>query len=747
MLGMTLVVGLVPPAVAADPPSDNRLESPMADVAVIQPAAEGSTPDLLVLDAAQARSDSARLSILRRTNRWDPVARTTVELEHDALPARWLVGLTDRRFALIATSSTAMPGTGSTVIVGLEVRDDGGTPALVEVARERLGRAVEYAAPADVDGAGMAELALGLRPVLDASGSCGVSPIVVHDGATLGPRRRFEVPGRLGVGAIGRWDGVPGDDLLAFASPECPPGGSGGARLISLRLRDGTASTIAMTELDVASYPAPLRVRLDDGDIDQAVVWTAAGLGLVDGIDRPPVTVAEGSSMPLVAGPDAATGGGAVRMAWIDADGLHAQRLRREAGGIEATDRTDIAIAGPDPDRWELLYRATAEDLSRHGLSSAWLGSVSDPGCPDLILPGAIMPCGATELRPGAAWLATRPVAAMPIEGRRGVLVAAGLGWDAAAGLLPAAPSPWAAGPEGRWRHGPSTPFALSEIRATDIAYFAEFPVPKATIDTVVGGDGSTLLPGFTGTRMFASVMPLAEGQVVPDLPPTRLDGFREGAGRDGILRTVRVPVPPGNESGRDGSFASLPIGDIRLRDDQRPKRWSIRVIPINDWGEVGFPVVGTVARDVTGPTLAMEVPFTTPVWPVLTSLSGRTEPGSTIRLDGVGEMPIDDRGRFRVETRLAPWPQTLRLTATDASGNASTAEFSVIGGVDYRRFPWALIIALVLLGAVAARGLRAAGRRADGVEATAWSIGLLDDAARPEIEDLPPGAGLETRR
>jgi hypothetical protein len=109
--------------------------------------------------------------------------------------------------------------------------------------------------------------------------------------------------------------------------------------------------------------------------------------------------------------------------------------------------------------------------------------------------------------------------------------------------------------------------------------------------------------------------------------------------------------------------------------------------------------------------------------------------------------MPIDDRGRFQVETRLAPWPQTLRLTATDASGNASTTEFSVIGGVDYRRFPWALITAIVLLAIVAARGLRAAGRRMDGVEATPWSTGLLDDASRPEIEDLPAGGGLGPRR
>jgi hypothetical protein len=178
---------------------------------------------------------------------------------------------------------------------------------------------------------------------------------------------------------------------------------------------------------------------------------------------------------------------------------------------------------------------------------------------------------------------------------------------------------------------------------------------------------------------------------------------------------------------------------------DVPSKRWSVRVLPINDWGEVGFPVVGTVARDAVAPTFDMEVPFTTAVWPYLARIPGRAEPGSTITLEGVGEMPVDDRGRFQVETRLAPWPQTLRLTATDAAGNASTAEYSVIGGVDYRQFPWALITALSLLAVVAVRGLAAAGKRAGGVEATQWSLGALDDAARPEIEELPPGAGLSS--
>ena len=251
------------------------------------------------------------------------------------------------------------------------------------------------------------------------------------------------------------------------------------------------------------------------------------------------------------------------------------------------------------------------------------------------------------------------------------------------------------------------------------------------------------MLPGFTGTRSVVSVVPLAEDEDGPDVAPPRIESLREPPLAGGVIRVVRVPVPPGNESGRDGAFATLDLADIQRTGGASTSRWAMRVVAINDWGEVGHPVVRTITRDAVGPTLNLETPFTNPVWPFLAHLDGRTEPGSAVSLDGGGALEVDRRGRFTVVTRLAPWPQTIRLIATDGSGNASASEFSVVGGVDYRRFPWALIVALTLLGVVAARGLAVAGRRAGGVEATAWSIGMLDEASLPEIEELPPGKGL----
>jgi hypothetical protein len=753
VLGTALAAGLVPAAAGAESSAaTSRLESPMADMAILGPtdgATQRTTPMLLVLDAERLTPNSARLSILRRASSWERVTVLDVDLERDDLDARWLVGLGDDRFALIGTSPANAPGTGHAIVVGIEVREEAGAPTLVQTGRARIDQAIEDAGAADVDGLGTDEIVLGLRPSFDASGSCGTTSLLVLDSATSAVRRSIDLPGRLGRGVIGRWDVAPGDDLLVNASAQCPPGGPGQSRLVAVRLRDGTETTVAElgASRDLTIIPPPLRLGSEEDGPDHALAALTEGLAVVDAAGGKPERLFDGPTIPLVAGPDAGASGDADRIGWLSPDGLHAERLHRSADGrFVASDRTSLDRQALPSDRWDLLTSSATTDVLVHGLSSAWFGAIADEGCPDLVLPGAILPCGVADLREGATWVATRLVAAMPIEGRPAGLVAAGVAWDPAVGL-PTSPTPLAAGPAGWWRHGPSTPFVLSEVRGSDVVYFQDFPSPKATIEAATASDGSTILPGFTGTRMFVSIAPLAGTEEGTDVAPSKIEGLLEAPEGDGVVRTVRVPVPPGNESGRDGSFTTLELGAIGRTGTDPTTRWAMRVVPVNDWGEVGFPVARTIARDAVGPTLNLETPFTSPVWPLLARLPGRAEPGSTVGIDGAGPLEVDDRGRFTVVTRLAPWPQTIRLTATDLSGNTSIGEFSVVGGVDYRQFPWALIAALALLGIVAARGLAAAGRdRGGGVEATAWSLGILDDASMPEIEELPPGHGLARR-
>jgi hypothetical protein len=758
LLGILLAAGLVPGASAADPTTPvSRLESPMADLAVLDPlpgaSAAGTTPSLLVLDAERIEPTVARLSILRRGASWDRVAVHDVELATDDLDARWLVGLGEGRYALIATTpttSTTVSDPGHAVVVGIEVQDQGGAPALVETGRSTIDRAVEDAGSADVDGLGSPELVLGLRAEHESEGSCATTTLDVLDAATVAVRRSIRASARLGRGVIGRFDAMAGDDLLVHAAPDCPPGVERDkSGLITIRLRDGTERKIGGVELpdEVTDVPPPLRVPLVDAEQDAAVVASSESLAVVDGSGRAARTMETGPGIPIVTGPDGRGANGAVRLAWLDPGGVHSARLRiMKDGPIETTDPQTLPVDDIGAERWQLVTAATATDITSHGVTNAWLGDLAADGCPDLVVPGAIEPCGSGELRSGATWVATRLMTVLPIEGRRTALIAAGIGWDPTVGI-PTSPTPWAASPAGWWRHGPSTPFVVSETRGTDVVYFREFPVPKATIERTTARDGATTLPGFTGTRLFVTIEPLADDEDGVTTAPTRLAGLLHTKGGDTVTRVERVQVPPGNESGRDGAFTTLPLDDIRKGGSTTTSRWSVGVVPINDWGEVGEAVAGTVTRDVAGPTVRLETPFTNPVWPFLAHLDGGTEPGSTVSVDGVGSVEVDRRGRFTVATHLAPWPQTIRVTATDEAGNPTVSEFSIVGGVDYRRFPWALIAALTLLGAVAARGLRAAGRRPGGFEATSWSTGTLDEGSMPEIEELPAGAGLARKR
>ena len=247
------------------------------------------------------------------------------------------------------------------------------------------------------------------------------------------------------------------------------------------------------------SIPPPLRIHLEGTAHDHAVVSLAEGLAIVDAVGGDPVNGRHGSGAPLVAGPDPDAQGPAMRIAWLDRVGP-ARRAgpRWPSGLIVRSARTDV-IAQDSIDG-QPVAPAVASDLlatsSPTGRRVHGSATIVDEGCPDLVLPGAILPCGSADLRPGAAWLATRPIAAMPIEGRRSLLIAAGLGWDPDGGL-PATPTPWAAGPAGWWRHGPSTPFAVSEVASRQRHLLPGLPEPGGDHREDDGGRWNDAAPRF----------------------------------------------------------------------------------------------------------------------------------------------------------------------------------------------------------------------------------------------------------
>ena len=270
----------------------------------------------------------------------------------------------------------------------------------------------------------------------------------------------------------------------------------------------------------------------------------------------------------------------------------------------------------------------------------------------------------------------------------------------------PRAATPAATGRAGAWRHGPSVGFVLSEVRAADAVYFGDFPVPRPTVERGPVQAQETDLPGFTGVRVLVRATAIG-----PDAPPNReaptLDHFlHDAVATRERIGVARIPVPAGAESGRDGSFVRLPLGDVELPDGLPPSRWIVTIAQINDWGEIAGPVRQTIELDADGPSLVIEIPFLSAPWPLEATIHGRSEPQISVLGGSAGTVATDRRGRFELRTQLAPWPQTLELTAVDETGNRTIRRFTVVGGVDYRSFPWAAILAVALLvGAILSTG------------------------------------------
>lgn len=741
------------PRVAAVEPTDspNRLDQPIADLALLEPSGPDDAPRLLVVDAIESSPGVVRVAILRRDGAWDVDSEMQVDLGTAGVTP-WLVGLGPTRFALLAVT----PSAEGTMIVGIQTDAGAGRADLAETARQSFNEAIDDAGAADVDGDGTAELVVANARTVRAGGTCQGSTVRILDGIGLVQRTSVSLPGRrLAAGVIGRWDDVSGDDLLAYAYPNCPAGPDTAAEvgLIAVRLTDGS---IVLDRggigLDAGSFVGPpIRLDMDGTGMHEVLALDARGLSVLDptsGWGAHPIGSSLASAVVAGAGPEADSDAAGVRVAWVEMEGagsiLTARLIRDDRGSISIVDRDDLAQPDATPSRLNAAFIETFAAVQRQVSPAGWLGATTNGGCPDLVLAGAILQCGATELRAGAAWIGTRPVTVLDDDGNRRLVVAAGLGRDPSSGY-PQTPSPWATAPAGWWRHGPSGPFALSELRAADLMYFRDFPSPSATLERTSAADATTGIPGFTGVRMFVRVSALGADAAEPLGDPMLGTILPVEASDSTTLLTSRIKVPPGVEAGRDGGLATIRLGDTTLADGTRADRWSVAVVPVNDWGEIGSPVGGVVIRDAVGPLLVVEAPFTSAIWPFTATIAGSAEPRSVVRVAGIGDMELDRRGRFTIQTPLAPWPQTLSVSAADASGNITIREVSVIGGIDYRRFPWAMIAALALLVVVAASGLIGSRRRGGppGLLGGRVVMSTADDGPIAEMEELPPGGGL----
>jgi hypothetical protein len=750
------------PAVGAvEPPSPNRLDHPIVDVAALEPAGPDAAPRLLTLTAPDD-TGVVRLSILVRDRAWAAVQEYDLDLGENGLigaDVPWLVGLGAASFVLIATDES-----GDTLLWSFRTDTGAGGDRIGETGGVVIDRTVHDAAAADVDGDGTTELVVATT---DDDPCAGTVVDVFRSDPAVRPTGSFRVAGRgLAGGVVGAFDDDPGDDLVAYATTACPAGSVSPAAvgLVAVRLSDG-AVLLDHPVPDADESPwrgLPLAADVDGDGRHEVFARDAGELVLLDPARDWARTVVGDEAMPVLFSSGTNAAARETRIAWLEVTGetgaIRSARVASRGSDLVVGASEEIPLEfGSDDQRAAMAAIGLIGSASTQGPGVAWFADVATPGCPVLIVPLAIRSCDEEVLRPGATWVATRPVLILGDDSRRRLLVAGGLGWGD--DLLPLAPTPWATAPPGWWRHGPSVPFALSELRAADVTYYRDFPVPRSTMERVAAADRSTNVPGFTGSRVFLRSMPLGEDQPDPEPFETTVGALLVETEEPGRRTVARIAVPPGLESGRDGSVVNVPLGDPTLPDGSPVARWAVTVVPINDWGEVGPSVTGIVERDLVGPSLSLDVPMVTPVWPLPAKLVGASDPDTTVVVDGLGEMELDRRGRFDLVTQLAPWPQTLRLVAIDASGNVTRREVSVIGGVDYRRLPWPAIGAVVLLVVVAISSALGSRRVRAETAGTArrrlgwtWAGGSpearparaeADDGPRIEIEDLPPGAGL----
>jgi hypothetical protein len=733
---------LVPPAAsAADGDPGSVFDEPIADVAIIERGGNLS-PDLLTIDTSDASFGIVSISLLRRDTGWSRVASLDIpDLASGMIP--WLVDLADGRFAVVTVSGNRP----QTFVVPVFVDPDSAVP-LRTGGTVVLEMAATDAGAADVDEDAGSELIVAGNRDGDAY-SCAGSTIEVLGGDHLVVEGSFDVPKmRLAGAALGEWDGRPGADLLVHAYETCPilPDSAERHHLLSMRLRDGsTIVDMPAAEGDPTNHwpSLPLVVDVDGDGRDEAIVRTESTFSVVDPMNGwAATTIAEGSLAPLVAMPSPTGASALVTWAGSIVDGsdplLWFARISRERGSLRRDGVTLVPPGDVPPDELGAVLPMLHEAELSQQPPLAWAGDLDGDGCPEILAPLVHAGClGTGVVSAGSLWLGTRPLAVVgPTQDRR-LLAALGYDWYPYIGG-PTVPAPAAAGAAGAWRHGPSNLFSLAELPLPTVADRSAPSVVAPQVDPIVSADGTIDLTGPTGSRQLVRIvaLPATDTSTSPEPVWTRTGFLRTDAREFEFAGMVRIPVPAGTTSAE--SVSSEPF-DIRSTVSNGPlaDRWYVAVATLDAWGNVSDPVATTAIYDVMAPTVSVEVPFLSAPWPLDGAVAGTSEPGITVRLGDDPPVTVGADGSFTIRTQLAPWPQTLEVTAEDPSGNATTTTASVMGGLDLRQLPWPAIAAFAIIVAVGVSSLRG-GRRVPSSIAVVSSSDLPDADRGPVIEELP---------
>jgi hypothetical protein len=274
-----------------------------------------------------------------------------------------------------------------------------------------------------------------------------------------------------------------------------------------------------------------------------------------------------------------------------------------------------------------------------------------------------------------------------------------------------------------------------------DVADLADPFVPIPVVDRTASRGPAAVIGTRVGTRLVATAYPRGPDAVEPT-PGTLAGALRDlGPASNGRSTIVRVAVPPGVLSSAQGFVEELPLDGLTMTDGTPAERWAVFVVALDDSGDLAGPVATLVTQDLVGPVVELDAPVTSAVWPQRARLVGTVEAGATVTVDGDATVEMGERGSFTVDTPLAPWPQTLRVVATDQVGNETVLDVTVIGGFDYRILPWPAILAVAVLAAATVSGVVGSRRRRGAADVTPVGLAGPGDPT-PELEDLPPRPG-----
>jgi hypothetical protein len=216
-----------------------------------------------------------------------------------------------------------------------------------------------------------------------------------------------------------------------------------------------------------------------------------------------------------------------------------------------------------------------------------------------------------------------------------------------------------------------------------------------------------------------------------------------EGAGRDpgSIVLTVSgdgyrlgVHAPPGSRLHARG----IPGGAEMVELGDEPHWLALNTHPTSS-DPILLAVVTPSGRSYTSRLTVdrvleaappLEVAASTPLFAASVRVTGRTMPGTRVAVDGAAASVSAD-GSFVAEVGAAIVPRTVAVEAIDPLGGRSQADVVAVAFVDYLSLPWAALLAVGLLGAVAVR----AWRRPPGAVQTAASGSLQEFGEDPPAE------------